>query len=322
MDVPARDGHGDLLSPQGERRDGLLALLLLGPVILGSVFSLGALTLETRDVPRDEDYRPLAEALRQSGFDPKVDRLAILPAWSLRPLVTLKAFPWISGDHLWERPLHRVRDLYVVKEPDGEGALHALRGRLGVGERLAPAESFPTGRVELYRFETGGRTVKDDLGERIHGAEVRLVKGTETTTCTTRRANGWGCPGRKDWQRVTRQRLLVSENGEVALWAHPAPAGEVLEVTWPDAQLGDVLVVEAGPTRTGASWGKAPVRVRVMVGGELVASFERDQTFRYRAELIDTSRVAGTTAPVTVAIDTRDNGKNHFAFDVYTASAP
>ncbi len=286
------------------------------PAVLGGLFALAALALEAGDVPADEDYVALAEALDKAPFDPAHDRVVILPPWSLRPLVAFKRFPWITGDHLAERPAHRLRDLYLVVEPDADGDLAAIEQRWGWPEVVATS-----GPVKLMKLSTGAPTVVDDLAARLKTASIQLTKGSAVTTCSKPSGDGFQCDGRKGWERVTRERQLVTENGDLVVWAHPPPRGERLEITWPEVQLDDVLVVRSGFARKGASWARAPVRLRVRVGDKEIANLEREPAFDFATERLDTKAFTGQRLPVTFWIDTRDNSKSHFTFDAFTAGA-
>lgn len=297
-----------------------IAASLLAPILLGSVFALGRFALEGGDVPAASTYAEARQAMEAAGFDAgRGDVLAILPAWSLRPLEELKDFPWITGDNLGERPLDRWRRLYVLVENDGEVELERLRERRGAGETL-----FTSGPLRLLRFDLEAPRVMADLGRSLAQAEVRILdaRGEEAVACTTRRRDGKGCPGRKGWQRVSREHLLVTENGDEAVWAHPPPLPEKLEVAWPEVELGSSLVLRAGFTRTGADKARAPVHVDVMLDGERLERVSFEPAFDFRSVRLDTDKDKGKRARVSFVISSRDNANSHFAFDAFTSSVP
>jgi hypothetical protein len=207
-------------------RDARLSLLLLGPVLLASVFALVRFALEGGDVPTDDDYVAARQLIEDDGFDRTQDRLAILPPWSLRPLQFLGDLPWVSGDGLAARPLHRVRRLYVVKEPDPGPELGALNDK----QRLTLVGS--AGPVEVYRVDTAGPSVTFDFTADFKSAQISLNRSRgqggdeELTRCDERDfSGGLKCRGRKRWQRVSKEHLLVSENGDVRAVGAPAAAG-------------------------------------------------------------------------------------------------
>lgn len=297
-------------------RDARLAGLLLLPLIAGALFSLARFALEGADVPRDEDYRAARAVLDESGFVPGVDAVAVLPPWSLRAHQHLRGLKPVSGDLLEEVPLHRHRRLFLVVEPDADRWLDPALERHG-----APSLEKPAGRLRVLVFDLGGAKTTYDFREHLFDAEVRVAdaRGQTRASCDRRLARGWGCQGRPSWQRATRQWLLVTENGEDAIWAHPPVRGEALELTWREVPLGDALVVRAGHTREGSDRAKAPVVVEVLIGGAPVARLERDVRFHYRTDVVDTSRFAGRRADVTLRVSTEDNGTNHFAIDAWAA---
>lgn len=295
-------------------REGRIAALLLLPVVFGGLFSLFRFALETFDVPREEDYLRARKALEATGFEENRDAVAVLPPWSLRAHQHLRGLSPISGDGLFRRPLDRYARLFVLVEPDAERYTGPLLERLG-----PPTLEDDVGRVRVLGFDLGGPRVTYDFRERLERASVRLVRGGEVTPCDQPTRGGLRCRGRQAWQRVTREWHLVSENGDEVIWAHPPPRGEVLEISFSDVPLGDVLVVRAGHTRKGKDRARAPVRLAILVGGEEAGHLVVPPRFDFAAEEIDTSRFSGQRLDVVFRIDTDDNGSNHFAFDAYAA---
>lgn len=295
--------------------DRAWAVGLLAPVVLAGLFSLVRIALETDDVPRDEDYAAAAAVVEGWGFDTRTDAVAVLPPWSLRAHQALKGFEPISGDALHERPLERYVRLFVVVEPDPGRILGLLEERLG-----APAARERRGRVEVLRFDLGERRVVYDFAAELASAEVVVTDdGAEVMRCDRPTRRGFACSGGKAWQRVTREHLLVSENSQLAVWAHPPPDGQVLELHWRDVPLGDVLVFSAGHTRAGADDARAPVEVEVVVGEEVLATLSYPPRFSFEATRLPTPKLAGERRDVTFRVHTEHSGKNHWAFDAFTA---
>lgn len=296
--------------------DRLWAAGLLLPVVAAGIFSLTRIALESDDVPRDEDYAAAAEVIDGWGFASGEDAVSVLPPWSLRPHKVLKRFAPISGDALANRPLERYARLFVVVEPDAERHLEPLVRRLG-----APAASERRGRVEVLRFDLGEKRVVFDFASALREAEI-VLRGAdgETTACDRPTRGGLACRGGNAWQRVTREHLLVSENSQHVVWAHPPGRGEVLEMTWRDVPLSDVLVFAGGHTRSGADAARANVDVEVMVAGERLAELTYPPRFSFEATRIGTTRFRGQRRDVTFRVSTENHGKNHWAFDAFTAS--
>lgn len=295
--------------------DRYWAVGLLVPVLLAGLFSLSRLALEGRDVPLDDDYREAAAVVESWGFRKGEDAVAVLPPWSLRAHVALKGFEPISGDALHMRPLERYARLFVVVEPDAGRYRRPLERRLG-----APQARERRGRVEVLRFDLGEPRVVYDLAAQLQDAEIAITrKGQEVTRCDRPTRRGFACQGGKGWQRVTREHLLVSENSQYAIWAHPPPPGEVLELKWRDVPLDDVLVFSAGHTRSGADAARAPVDVEILIGDEPLTALSYPPRFAFESTRVSTAPFKGQRRDVTLRVSTADHGKNHWAFDAFTA---
>lgn len=290
-------------------RDRRIGLLLALPVLAAIVFSWTRLVLELGDVPRDEDYVAARRVLLDEGFDGTKDALVLLPPWSLRPLQVMGDLDPISGDDIADKPLHRWARLWAVVEPDAEKEHDPLVARRG-----HPSWTKPVGRLVVERFDLPAPSVLYDLRAHLADAKVALVHDGAAEPCTRPVRGGVSC-GKEGWQRVTREWLLVSENADDAVWSHPPPAGDRLEIEWTNVPLGHAVVVQAGFTRDGADKARAPVRLRVLVNGELAGTVTRKPAFAFHTDVVDTSRFAGSTGTLTFAVDTDDNSSAHFAWD-------
>lgn len=295
--------------------DRYWALGLLVPVLLAGLFSLSRLALEGFDVPSDEDYREAAAVVESWGFRKGEDAVAVLPPWSLRAHVALKGFEPVSGDDLHTRPLDRYARLFIVVEPDAGRYRKPLEKRLG-----APAAKERRGRVEVLRFDLGEPRVVYDFAAELKRAEIVITKGDATVMrCERPTRRGVSCQGGKGWQRVTREHLLVTENSQYAVWAHPPSEGEALELTWRDVPLDDELVFSAGHTRTGADSARAAVDVEILVGGEVLTTLRYPPRFAFETTRVSTSRFKGQRKDVSFRVSTADNATNHWAFDAFVA---
>lgn len=292
-------------------------LLLLAPLLAAVAFSWTRIIAETDDVPRDADYlaaRQILDDPRIPGgpFDRSRDALVILPPWSLRPLMVLGDLAPVTGDAIADRPMHRWARLWAIVEPDADAERGALIARRG-----PPTFSREAGRLAVERWDLPPPSVSYDLAARLSDASVRVAGGEGDVPCDqpVRRGDvvGWSCA--QAGLRVTRERLLVSENADDAVWAAPPPAGARLEITWPNVPVGSAIVVTAGFTREGADKAKAPVRLRVLIDGELAGTVQRKPAFLFATDVVDTARFAGRSAAVVFAIDSEDNTAAQFAFD-------
>lgn len=288
-----------------------VALGLFAPVLLALVFSYARLLTAPMHVPRDEDYPAARGVLEAQGYARERDALAILPAWSLRPLTALGDLAPISGDALVEQPLQRYARLFVVLEPDAEDAHDALIARLG-----EPAFRERVGRVTVERFDLPSPSVRFDFRARLAEARVSI----DGKPCTQPAPGGVSCGG-EWWRRVTREWLLVSENADDAVWSHPPPRGQRLEIEWPAVPLSDAIVVRAGFTRDGADQAKAPVRLTVWVDEQEVGRVERAPAFAFTTTEIDTRAFAGRDARVRFIVETDDNAGAKIAWDATAVGA-
>lgn len=293
----------------GERRDRRIAIALLAPVLLALLYSYPKLVAAPRHVPQDEDYVAARGVLDAQGFAPGQDALALLPPWSLRPLTVLGELDPISGDALAEQPLHRYARLFVVVEPDAEAAVEALQARRG-----PPAFSQEVGRLRVERYDLAAASVRFDFRARLGEAAVTLGGAP----CTQAARGGVSCGG-EWWRRVTREWLLVSENADDALWAHPPPKGSTLELSWDAVPMGELLVVRAGFTREGADQARAPVRLTIFGDDLELGRVVREPAFAFTTTELDTRALTGRSARVRFVIDSDDNTSARFAFDAYTA---
>jgi hypothetical protein len=223
----------------------------------------------------------------------------------------------ISSDHLDERPLQRHARLFVLVEPDADDAHSALVKRLG-----APTWSTQVGRVVVERFDLHQPPVTFDFRAHLLDAHVRVDgRNGSSVVCDIPMQRGLRCRSRPEWLRVQRQWLLVSENADDVVWSHPPPRGERLVLAWDDVPMGDGIVVRAGHTREGADQAKAPVRLHVLVNDEEAGVVTRAPKFHFASDVIDTHRWSGTNARVSFAIETDDDGANHFAWDATAIGA-
>ncbi|MCP4501299.1 MAG: hypothetical protein GY822_15170 [Deltaproteobacteria bacterium] len=309
-------------------KDRLIASLILVPVLAGAFFSLARLSSESDDVPTEEHYEAVANFLHQEMS--KQDGLVVLPAWTLRPQVHLQGIVWEPGDNVDTQLFHRYESLFVLVEPDGERGLELLQTRFG--KELQ--KTFQVGNVEIYKVEMAKHQMAgyDFRASVDDNAVVQLHKKGKVIDCSLRTTGGWRCPGKDSWQRVTRERLLVAENGRSALWAHPPRPGEKVTVRFDNLQLGTSLAVSGGFTRKASAHAKAPVRLRAFFYGDLaeedsfvdanaknsrVKIFEKsfEVIFDWRSAEVSTKEHAGKKGAVVFEISSKDYRQGHFAFD-------
>lgn len=291
--------------------DRAVATALLAPLVVALAFSWLRLFGAGCHVPRDQDYLAARQLLETHGFVRGQDALAVLPPWSLRPLIVLGDLEPISGDALADQPFERYARLFVVVEPDADDAHDTLVARLG-----APAAVERVGRVAVERWDLPAPSVSYDF--RAHLADARISLGG--APCDQPVRGGASCGGDR-WRRVTREWLLVSENGDDAVWSHPPPRGQQLELAWDAVPLGAALMVRAGFTRDGAERARAPVRLTVWADDVELGRVVREPAFSFTSTRLDTQALAGRSARVRFVVETDDNDGAQFAWDAIAVGA-
>lgn len=337
-------------------RDRLIATALLLPIGVAVAFSIARLALEAGDVPDDDDLAAAAAHIAEQKLDDD-DAIAVLPPWSLRPLLALQehsARVVASDGPWWQLTRGRVRRLLVLREPDAEPWLAHLD--------LPPAASTTTfGVVTVTAHDAGGPALFD-FRERLGDATVDVGAapgGGERQPCSEPVRGGVHCGGRPAWLRVAREWALVTENGSDVVAAHPPKAGEALTLSWVDVDVGASLVVAAGHTRDAAQRASAAVRLTVRIDDDVAATIVRRPSFvvepsraalraafvataasaggsadgsaggnaggddgeGFRVSVVDTARWAGARHRVSFMITTDDEASNDFAFDAFIPRA-
>lgn len=297
----------------GGASDRLIGVALVLPLLVALCFSALRFAEEADDVPHDTTYEAARVQCERWGFSLPQDAVTVLPAWSLRAHRFLRHLEPMSGDGLAERPLDRVARLFVLVEPDGEEGFAALLKRLG-----PPAAQQQVDNVTLYRFDLRGPYVTYDLAATLAAAEVRIERrGGEVTPCDLPTRDGVACAGAPSWQRVTREHLLVTENSQRVVWAHPPPAGDTLVLQWKDTPPAQELVFTAGFTRRGAENATAPVDVEFRAGGTKLGALQFPPQFAFTSHRIALPAGAKGREEFEIRIHTANNEKSHWAFDAF-----
>jgi hypothetical protein len=248
------------------KRDTTIGLLLLMPVGVACLWSLGAFVDDSGSAPAAADYAAVVDAIDARA----VDAVYVVPPWSLTGLTVPGLRERLApGDGPWATLAARHAQIAVVHEPDS-----------APWERpLPPSTSTKTlGRLRVTTHRFAGtaydfRAHVEDAAVDVDG--VACVERVRASTAGGAR-RGVRCAGKA--QRVTREWALVTENGADVIWAAPPPAGSALTLRYAGVAVGKALVVAAGHTRDGADGGVA-VRVRVRIDDTDVATLVRAPTF-------------------------------------------
>lgn len=287
--------------------------MLIAPAFLGGLFSLVALMASANDVPSDDDYAKMSAYLEKEAK--AGDALAVLPAWSLRAHTAApQALDIISGDDLHLRPLGRYKRIFVVIESGGESDFDKVSLNFGNTKSI---EVF--GALTLARFDHEQKVrLVSDFREGLKSASV-FVSGAEPVHCDRKIASGFDCPKRKDWQRVTREHLLVSENSDEMIWAHPPKPGHALEIIYNDIAVGERFVLRTALTRHASTRAHAPVDVEVWQDDVRLTSVSHSRAFGVKSHIFKADQKQ--KSQVVFRISSQAHGAAHFAFDAFSTNA-
>jgi len=130
---------------------------------------------------------------------------------------------------------------------------------------------------------------------------------------------GFDCAGRKEWQRVTREFNLVSENGDQMLWAHPPKPGHALLVSFDKVPSFERLVLRTALTRHASSRIKKTVHVEVFLGDTLIYAVDHPRGFGVRNhEIVLPPALRQAGQSLTFRVRSENHGAAHFLFDAFT----
>lgn len=293
------------------RQAGFAALTLLSILVLGSV------ALEARIWLRaglGHEYAD-ASAWVRKDWQPG-DTFTVAPAWALRPLEELGDLRGMGVTAARAGLVFGTTRLWVVADADAEEDLRMLAQRFTLEEQRA------FGPLSVVRFRVAPQPMAGAVAD-LRSAEVKLVKARgDAVTCSqpAGRLAGFTCPGEPDWLRTTSEWLDtggVPSGGDLALWMHPPPRGDRKEVRLPNVTMGSALRVGGSHTEYGARSARAPVQVRVSVGGQVL--LDRAWPVHHGWTVEDVAIPAELRAgpqDVVFSVETQDNAANHFAMDV------
>lgn len=300
-------GHRMTFRPAHATALALVALLVASAALEARIW------LRT---PTPQDYAAAAAVVRK-GFAGG-DRLALAPAWALRPLEALGDLPAVGITAVNAGLVLGAQRLWVVADPDGTAQLEALGRRYPLGQREQ------TGALTVARLDVAN-TLPWHAVAALPLAQVTLVKPGGEVACNVPHpvTVGWSCPGEPDWQRTTAEWLDVGgvhSGGDLALWAHPPGAGERKRIHFSQVPLNAFLVVGGAHTEYGARSARAPVRVQLDINGTTVLLREFAPHHGWTVERVALPEdLQHTQADVTVWIDSAQNASNHFALDLGVA---
>lgn len=279
----------------------ILLLLLL--------FVVGQKISQSLHVPSEQDLQQAGKYIQQHYQTN--DAVAVSPPWALRSLQYLGSIKATFDPQLAEHPPEAER-LWVLAEAEGQEQID----QLGKTHKQIEAKKF--GRIEVALFNMGEQRSFHAV-DHIADAQVQIQAKAGPVACDQWKNDRWTCQGRPEWQHIGVEALDVDLAPRPIIWAHPAPAGEQLQIAFDNVPLAQSLDIMAGNTVHGAQFGKAPIVIDLYIDDRKVGShsFTGYPLQHWR---VDSHELAGQKHHVKLSLHTSDNGANHFAFDFVVVS--
>ena len=266
-------------------------------------------------VPSDDSWGRAAAFVRER-HQPG-DRIVAAPVWA-EPIVR---------EHLGD-----LLSLRVAAPPDETGIPRVWELSIrGASKRDQPSEldqRFDGVRVRMWT-RSSNELVYDFVAE-VAGAQVELVAGEQTRDCPTVNARpgrgGLGrgpmpperrfvCDSSRPWLWVGATVLADLElRARRCVWQHPAGA-EPVRVTYPEAVLGDRLILSAGIDYDAERERRhGPVRLRVFIEDQLAGELIHEDGDGWSSVVLDTSGFGARRAEVRFETTAEDPSARLFCW--------
>ena len=181
--------------------------------------------------------------------------------------------------------LGRVRQLGTTLDERIFGRYHLLRQKLP-RPKLGLAKLLGEAQLSVDRGQ-GQQAVREHSRGRYRGPE---------------------------YVEVYQKRCLIGGGRWPLVYVHPLSDGEVV-LQWPSIALEDRLLVIGGIEDPVVRWGRAPVTVRVHIGGEQVGRLELVNRPGLSWTVADTRRHRRQDAPITFYVATEDAAQRWTCLD-------
>ena len=272
-----------------------------------AVFELVARPLIHAAIPSDESWEA-ASAFVRARHEP-TDRLVAAPSWA-DPIVRSHLGDLLSLRAAAPSDLAGIDRVWEI----------SIRGATTRDEPAALEEHFDGVRVRMWPVSTD--EVLYDFVENIENAEVELVgtDGSKACPWMSARPSGGGlghgpmtpskrfvCDPRRPWLWVGATVLQDLElQPRRCIWQHPAGTDPV-RVTFPDAPLGERLVVRGGiDYNSERRRVHGPVTLRVWIDGRLAGELVHHDGDGWSGIDLDTSELGFDRAEVRFETSARD----------------
>lgn len=303
-------------------RASFLALLVFALVEVGTHAATRA------RVPKPEDWRRAAEFVRQGIVPPEL--VTVAPAWA---------------DPLLRRVLGDQIDLAMAGRSDTAG----YRGLWALVLRDAEVLEAPArppelerrfGRITVKRWSLGKPSVRYDLVEHVHEAEVHWQRRDGARECAWRRfpparraglgvgvlypTERFACDAGESWLWVAP---VVLEDLELrprrCVWQHPAGGDDPIVVRYRDVPLGDRLVFYGGlyyeheRMREGGR-----VRARIRIDDRVAGTFTHDDGDGWKKLVVPTGASGDVHGDLAIEVTAERPDRRSFCWAATTRAGP
>lgn len=289
--------------------------LLLGLFIFLCVFSLVRQITEALQIPRDSDYVLVKDKLLELNYQEGTDALAILPAWSLRPLQSLGDFNPIGADFLHRLPVVPYERLFVLKEADADKPMEAISRIYG-----PTLQSWVLGRIELHLFEAQAHA-QGTFSENLDDAIVTLGQKDNISDCIWR-DNAHHCNQGSKTLQVRKKWMRTTQNASQLVAIVPPGPKNTLKITFPNQRAAPFLILFGGHTRKALSKNPRKVTIQVFLNQKKIKTVRWGQDFPMALESIAIPASIPSPQELTFLIEGFQGKKSAFGFDGFWAAKP
>ena len=289
--------------------------ILLGLIIFLSVFSLGLQLNETTQVPLDKDYLLAKQALLEENYAIGPDALAIIPAWSLRPLKVLGDLDPISADMLHRLPALPYKRVFVLQEADAADIFDSIQEIYG-----APTKTWALGSVRLHVFTTNAEYF-GTLAHHIESALVTLEKGDLEKDCQWRNHQHRCLDGTKE-SYVAGKWMRTTQNASYLIAAPPPKNKGRLKIMFPKQVLKKNLIVFGGHTRRAIIKNAPEVNLEILLNNKTIKQVRWGRSFPMQSITIPIPQISEAQGNLTFIVSSSRSQKNQFGFDAFFSDAP
>jgi len=289
--------------------------LLLGLLILLCLFSLGTQISESYQVPRDDDFLLAKKKLIEMNYEKESDALAILPAWSLRPLQTLGDLDPIGSDFLHLLPQLPYKRLFVLQEADADSPMKQVMKTYG-----EPVDSWSLGRIQLHHFASNNSSL-GTFAENIQKALVTTRKKDSVSDCVWRKSSHQCGTGSKPIY-VKSKWMRTTQNGTQLISVTPPRNNEKLTITFPKQKRQPYLIFYGGHTRSTLKKQPKKVSIDIMLNNQKIKTIQWGAQFPMELVSIKVPEFENQLHELSIVFEGSRRNKNTFGINGFWAEMP